>query len=161
MHTAAPRPDDGCPEILTWRRTTCPSVRVDTSVGSLLDFYRHERRVSGRCPHCGEPFRLSEVKLTYGKEPPKDLIERLRRDRDRAEDEVEIAQAQLDDAQAEYDPKIEALQRDYELRLETVEQRWRDRADTEIQRRLLSRICGIRKQAISQSRATQIGRAHV
>ena len=44
----------------------------EVSIGSLLAFYKHERNIFGRCPHCNEPFRLSEVKLTYGKEPPRD-----------------------------------------------------------------------------------------
>jgi hypothetical protein len=48
-------------------------IDISGSIGSLVGFYKHERSIFGRCPHCGEPFRLSEVKLTYGKEPPKDL----------------------------------------------------------------------------------------
>lgn len=59
---------------------------ADGSIGSLLKFYKAEKRIFGRCPHCQEPLRLSEVKLTYGKEPPNDLLTRMKSERERLEE---------------------------------------------------------------------------
>jgi hypothetical protein len=54
-------------------------VKVEANINSLLQFYKTEQHIYGRCPHCQEPFRLAEVKLTYGKEPPKDQLRNSRR----------------------------------------------------------------------------------
>ena len=56
------------------------TVDVSGNIGSLLSFYKHERHIYGRCPNCQKAFRLSEVKLTYGKEPPRDLLTRMKKD---------------------------------------------------------------------------------
>ena len=58
-------------------------------IKNLLDFYRTEHRIYGHCSHCGEAFRLSEVKLTYGKEPPADIVRALKKKIIKLEDELE------------------------------------------------------------------------
>src|SRR6266540_3814781 len=117
-------------------------VSVDGSIGSLLAFYKQEKNIYGRCPHCGEPFRLSEVKLTYGKEPPKDLLGRMKLERDRLKEKLEDLDAQIQD-----------LSDDHEGELEALDQRWRDKCDVEIDRRLRKREREIRQDAIARSRA--------
>ncbi len=122
-------------------------VSVDGSIGSLLAFYKQEKNIYGRCPHCGEPFRLSEVKLTYGKEPPKDLLGRMKLERDRLKEKLEDLDAQIQD-----------LSDDHEGELEALDQRWRDKCDVEIDRRLRKREREIRQDAIARSRAGQLGK---
>jgi predicted Holliday junction resolvase-like endonuclease len=122
-------------------------ISVDGSIGSLLGFYKQEKNIYGRCPHCGEPFRLSEVKLTYGKEPPKDLLGRMKRERDRLKEDLEDLEAQIQD-----------LGDDHEGELEALDQRWRDKCDIEIDRRLQKRERQIRQDAIARSRAGQLGK---
>src|SRR5688500_1757257 len=101
-------------------------TRIDLTgdIGSLLAFYKHERNIYGRCPHCSEPFRLSEVKLTYGKEPPRDLLVRLKKDRDRLKEELEELEAQIEETEGEHDFDLECL-----------EEKWRDKVDLEVDKR--------------------------
>lgn len=124
-------------------------ARIDLkeSIGSLLDFYKREKQIFGRCPHCGLPFRLSEVKLTYGKEPPKDLLTRMRVERDQL-------QARLD----ELEMQIEDIEADHAENLEFLEERWKERVANEVAKQLLKTTRDIRKKAIAQSRVSQLGK---
>ena len=122
-------------------------IGIDGSIGSLLSFYKHERNIFGRCPHCREPFRLSEVKLTFGKEPPRDLLSNLKRDRDKLKEKLENMEAEIEDAEDTHSYEIEALNT-----------KWKDKVDVEIDRRLEKRVKEIRRNAIAKSRAGQLGK---
>ncbi len=52
----------------------------------ILGFYRAQHSVYGECPLCGEPFRLSEVRIWSGT-PPKDWLARLRKREEELEEE--------------------------------------------------------------------------
>src|SRR5258708_6589548 len=123
------------------------SVSVEGSIGSLITFYKQEKNIYGRCPHCGEPFRLSEVKLTYGKAPPKDLLARMKGERDRLKEELEELEEHIEDIEGEHEADLGAL-----------DQRWRDKCDIEVDRRLRKREKEIRQDAIARSRAGQLGK---
>ncbi len=122
-------------------------IRVEGNIGSLLAFYKHEKNIFGRCPHCAEPFRLSEVKLTYGKEPPRDLLMKMKRERDRVLEELEDLENQ-----------IAELEDSHKRELQALDQRWSDKCDVEIERRLRKREREIRQDAIARSRAGQLGK---
>lgn len=123
------------------------AIEIDGNIRSLLNFYKQEHRLFGRCPHCQEPFRLSEVKLTYGKEPPRDLLTRMKKDRARLEAQLEQLQADIEDVESEYENK-----------LEIQDEGWKIKLDTEVERRLRKSINEIRKKAIAKSRAGQLGK---
>ena len=120
-----------------------PNSHNDSSIGSLLAFYKHERQIFGRCPHCSEPFRLSEVKLTYGKEPPRDLLTRLKKDRDKLQEQLDSLEMEIEDVESTYQQKLE-------------EQQYR--FDTEIDKHIGKREKEIRDKAIAKSRASQLGK---
>lgn len=122
-------------------------MSINGSIGSLIAFYKQEKNIYGRCPHCGEPFRLSEVKLTYGKAPPRDLLARLKRDRDRLKEQLEELEAQIQEMSAEHEGDLEALN-----------DRWRERCDIEVERGMRKREKEIRQDAIARSRAGQLGK---
>jgi predicted Holliday junction resolvase-like endonuclease len=122
-------------------------IEINGDIRSLLNFYKEERRLFGRCPHCQEPFRLSEVKLTYGKEPPRDLLTRMKKERARLEEELEQLKADIEDIEFEY-----------KNNLDTQEQEWKTKVSTEVERQLLKTIREIRKKAIAKSRAGQLGK---
>jgi len=123
------------------------TIHVNTTIRDLLSFYREERRIFGRCPHCGEVFRLAEAKLTYGKEPPRDLLSRLKGERDTLEAQV-----------AKLNQEIEELEADHEDEMDNLDQGWRERVDVEVQRHLLKKTKEIRQQAIARSRVTTLGK---
>ncbi len=117
------------------------------SIGALLAFYKYERHIFGRCPHCALPFRLSEVKLTYGKEPPRDLLSKMKKERDKLMEELEERQAEIED--------LESLHGD---ELENIEAKWQEKLGLEIDKRIGKREKEIRQKAIAQSRAGQLGK---
>ncbi len=124
-----------------------PSIDVSGSIGSLLSFYKHERSIYGRCPHCKEPFRLSEVKLTYGKEPPRDLLSRLKKNRDKLEDELEAVKAEIEEVEDRHGYEIDVLNA-----------KWSDKVENEVDKQIRKREKEIRQKAIAKSRAGQLGK---
>ncbi len=122
-------------------------INLSGNIGSLLSFYKHEKNIFGRCPHCAEPFRLSEVKLSYGKEPPRDMLARLKKDRDSLHEQLEELEAQ-----------IEEMQDDHGIELEAVEETWREKVEVQVDKRMITREKEIRQKAIAQSRAGQLGK---
>jgi predicted Holliday junction resolvase-like endonuclease len=122
-------------------------IEINGNIGSLLNFYKEETRLFGRCPHCQEPFRLSEVKLTYGKEPPKDLLTRMKSERDRLKEKLEQLEEDIEDTQFEHDNELGAL-----------DDRWKDKVSTAVERQLLKTVRQIRKDAIARARVGQLGK---
>jgi predicted Holliday junction resolvase-like endonuclease len=122
-------------------------VGLNTDIKSLLDFYREERRIYGRCPKCREPFRLSEAKLTYGKEPPRDLLSVLRKQRDNLTEQIEELEGQAEAVEWEHDSEIES-----------INARWEGRVEAQVEQRLATKTKAIRREAIERSRVTTLGK---
>lgn len=135
-----------------------PRVNMTGDIGSLLSFYKHERSIYGRCPHCSEPFRLSEVKLTYGKEPPRDLLSRLKKDRDKLKAELEELEAQIEETEEEHGLALDSLDDEHKESLRALEEHWLEKVDTAVDKRLNSKVKEIRGEAIAKSRAGQLGK---
>lgn len=127
------------------------SIEVKTDIRSLLDFYREERRIYGRCPQCGEAFRLSEAKLTYGKEPPRDLLTRLKQERDRLDGQIEQLEGTLDEMRTEHKRELDVLTEHWETKLDSA-------VDKGTEKRIAQERKKIRLQAIQQSRVTTLGK---
>lgn len=117
-----------------------PRIPLDFQITDLLKFYRTEHHIYGRCPHCWNPFRLSEVKLTYGKEPPRDALTRL-----------EQAKARLEE-------QIDEIRANHDAELADQDARWEDRVDLEVEKRLEKEKRDLRRKAIAQSRRTMLGK---
>ena len=111
-------------------------MKITGNIGSLLDFYKHEKQIFGRCPHCREPFRLSDVKLTYGKEPPKDLLTRLISERDQLERDLEEVENKIND----------------------INERWHEKIEVEVDKRLKGKVKEIQKLSVKKSRESQLGK---
>lgn len=122
-------------------------VQNDDQTKSLLGFYKRERNIFGRCPHCSEPFRLSEVKLTYGKEPPRDMLARLKKEQSTLQAKIEDLEARLD-----YNEEL------HEEALAEQEQKWTDRVDLAVDQGIGKKIREIRAKAVAASRSTQLGK---
>jgi len=124
-----------------------PRIELDTCLRDLLGFFRAETRIYGRCPHCGEPFRLSEVKLTYGHAPPRDLLTRLQRERDQLRARIDQLDTRLADQATDFERELAEVRLAAELRHEV-----------EVQRRLQHETKRIRAQAVAASRAITLGK---
>jgi len=53
-------------------------MAIKNTARLLIEVFKSERELYGECPCCGETFRMSDVKIFYGKRPPKDWLERLK-----------------------------------------------------------------------------------
>jgi predicted Holliday junction resolvase-like endonuclease len=133
-------------------------IEMTGNIGSLLSFYKHERNIFGRCPRCNAPFRLSEVKLTYGKEPPRDMLTRLKRERDQLDERVQELDAKIQELEELHSSDLEQLNETHEDDLEIVDARWDDRFENEVDKRVRKRERQIRVDAITKSRAGQLGK---
>ena len=144
-------------------------IEMNTSIGDLLSFYRQEHRIFGRCLNCGKGFRLSEVKLTYGKEPPRDVLIVLKKERDHLQQKLDTLTAQIEEMEGvhgneiskleiDYENEKEVMQSDYEHELDKVRQHFKDKMDQEVQREIKKKEKEIRQDAIARSRVTTLGR---
>jgi predicted Holliday junction resolvase-like endonuclease len=128
-------------------------------VKNLVSFFKAARHLWGRCPACGEPFRLSDVAISSSPNPPRDWLRKMQRQQaDLNERESEI-EGREEDVQFRED-EVSRNDRDLrhrELRLERdAHDRVRQilRSKTELQ----SMIRAERKAAIKSSRATLLGK---
>ena len=120
----------------------------------LIEFYKTEHRIYGRCPHCDCAFRLSDVRLTYGMEPPRDALRKL---------EVENARLkrQVDDLKAlseEREDEFAAVEQDYKADIANLEEKNEEEIALKVERATKDREKEIRQDAIKRSTNTRIGR---
>lgn len=63
----------------------------------LMRFFRAARSLWGRCPSCGQLFRLSEAAISYGSSPPNDWLKRLQQREGRLEGREGDLESQRED----------------------------------------------------------------
>jgi len=132
---------------------------TDDLVKNLVSFFKTARHLWGRCPSCGDPFRLSDVAISSSPNPPRDWLYKMQRQQaqliDR-ESEVEALEDDLESRENELQSNSQDIRR-RELSLERdAHNRVRQilKSKTELQ----SMIRAERKAAIKSSRATLLGR---
>lgn len=124
----------------------------------LSEFYKAARHLWGRCPRCGDLFRLSDAAISYGAEPPRDWLrrlERLKADADTKMMDVRQWQAELQQRDIEFTRR----ERDVALRERGVEAEAQARArdmlkDKDAIRGLLKQA---RQEGAQRSRSTLLG----
>lgn len=128
-------------------------------VKNLVSFFKTARHLWGRCPNCGDPFRLSDVALSSSPNPPRDWLLKLQRqdkallaretDVEEREDDAEFREGELHRNENELRHRELRLERDAHERVREIL-----KSKTELQ----SMIRAERKAAIRSSRATLLGR---
>lgn len=134
------------------------NIEITGNIKDLLSFYKAEKKIYGRCPDCGEVFRLSDVKLTYGKQPPKDQLESLKRQRERLFEDLEKLQEEIEQVEEESREEINSLKYEHRGQIQALNEKWAEKVDTAVERQLTKQIREVRKKAIAQSRATMLGK---
>jgi predicted Holliday junction resolvase-like endonuclease len=124
------------------------------SPDEYVKLLRAEKNIYGRCPHCNDVFRLSEVKLTHGKEPPKDVLTSLRR----VTGERDDLEQQLVDARQEQEVELDELRDEHESEIEALKERHETEIGVRVEKGLLGREKQIRQDAIARSRASGTGK---
>ena len=54
-------------------------MSTDGLVKNLVSFFKTSRHLWGRCPSCGDPFRLSDVAISSSRNPPRDWLRKIQR----------------------------------------------------------------------------------
>lgn len=125
----------------------------------LLRFFKTARHLWGRCPHCNEPFRLSDIAISTTEREPADWLRKLERERaslDQRRYELEDQEQELSD-RAE---NLEDQERDMRQREKNLERDARSRANDMLKSDVVlnARIKDARKAAIMQSRSVLLGK---
>jgi predicted Holliday junction resolvase-like endonuclease len=125
----------------------------------LLAFFRNARHLWGRCPHCDQPFRLSDAAISSSPNPPRDWLRRLERQQAalaEQESEMETREHGLNIKDVDLEERENDLN-DREYRLErNARQRVQEilKSKTEVQ----GLIRAASRDAVKRSRATLLGR---
>lgn len=125
----------------------------------LVDFFRSARHLWGRCPRCGDLFRLSDAAISFGSEPPRDWLRRLQGEQESLRTrtgELENWQAEVDGREAEVagrEREVAARERNIVRQAQNLaKQMLKD--DRQVKRLLTE----ARRDAVVRSRATLLGK---
>lgn len=134
-------------------------MSVNQFTKDLVSFFKNARHLWGRCPHCDQPFRLSDAAISSSPNPPRDWIRRLERQQADVKEQIEaVALREFDVGNRE--GALEDLEDDLRRREDRIErdakQRVREilKSKTEIQ----GLIRQASREAVQRSRATLLGR---
>jgi len=126
---------------------------------NLVSFFNAARHLWGRCPSCGEVFRLSDAAISSSPAPPRDWLRRLERLQTSLAEQQEDANAREDDLDAR-DEELRDFDRDLRDRERYLERNAHNRvreilkSKTEVQ----ALIKEANKAAVLRSRATLLGK---
>jgi len=100
-----------------YENPVCPRIELSGSIGSLLGFYSMSEISSADARTVMSRSGYREVKLTYGKEPPRDLLAGMKKERDKIEEEMHALEAQIEELETEHGYEMEASKRNGKTRL--------------------------------------------
>lgn len=134
-------------------------MSTDGLVKNLVSFFKTARHLWGRCPNCGDPFRLSDVAISSSPNPPRDWLRKMQRqqaDLLARESDLDLRESDLEGREDD----VRGNERDIRHRELNLERDAHNRvrqilkSKTELQ----SMIRAERKAAIQSSRATLLGK---
>jgi predicted Holliday junction resolvase-like endonuclease len=133
-------------------------MNTDDLMVELTRFYRAARHLWGRCPRCGDLFRLSEAAISFGGEAPADWLRRLQRQ----QEQMDAKQYELDDWQGEIDARETELtnrEREVTYRERNLERTAREMAKGMVKddKTVKALLTEARRQAVQRSRSTLLG----
>ncbi len=125
---------------------------------TLVEFYKVARQLWGRCPCCGDLFRLSDAAISCGTEPPRDWLRKQQRE----QEELKAKQADINQWHAELDrqeTELRERERDLMLRERGIEALARQRAKEMLKdgSSVKKLIREAQQQSIKRSRSTLLG----
>jgi predicted Holliday junction resolvase-like endonuclease len=127
-------------------------------LADLTRFFKAARHLWGRCPRCGDLFRLSEAAISFGEEPPKDWLRRLQHTQDQLaakQRELDVWQAGLDSQELD----LADRERDVMDRERNLERTAREMAKGMVKddKTVKALLTEARRQAVQRSRSTLLG----
>jgi predicted Holliday junction resolvase-like endonuclease len=134
-------------------------MRNDSVLEDLTKFFKAARHLWGRCPRCDQLFRLSEAAISFGDQPPRDWLQRLKRRQgllESKEGELQTWHAELDGRESElrtFESDLGRRERDLEGTARALAREMLK--DDKTIRGLLK---DARQQAVQRSRSTLLGK---
>lgn len=127
--------------------------------GELIRFFKSARHLWGRCPDCQRLFRLSDVAISFGSEPPRDWLRRLHHDQERL-DERESALNELDENLKRREADAARRETNVARNERRLEQSARELAKDMLKsdKTMRAAIKEARLQAVQRSRSTLLGK---
>jgi predicted Holliday junction resolvase-like endonuclease len=125
----------------------------------LTRFFRTATHLWGRCPRCGELFRLSEAAISFGDTPPRDWLLRFQKQQEL----LAAKRGELDDWQAELETQEHEV-RDREREIERGQRNLEGTARAlakdmlKSDKTIKALMKEARQQAILRSRSTLLGK---
>jgi predicted Holliday junction resolvase-like endonuclease len=134
-------------------------MKNDALMVELSRFFKAASHLWGRCPRCGELFRLSEAAISFGSEPPRDWLHRLQRQ----QAALDAKRGDLEDWHAEVgsqESDLRVRERNVALRERNLESTARAIAKDMLKsdKTIKALIKDARQQAIQRSRSTLLGK---
>jgi len=124
----------------------------------LARFFKTASHLWGRCPCCGDLFRLSDAAISFNTEPPSDWLRGFQRKQEQVaadRNEVETWKGELDNREGE----LAERERDITLRERNLEKTAREMAKGMIKddKTVKSLLADAKRQAVLRSRSTLLG----
>ena len=124
----------------------------------LARFFKTASHLWGRCPCCGDLFRLSDAAISFNSEPPSDWLRGFQRKQEQVaadRNEVETWKGELDNREGE----LAERERDITLRERNLEKTAREMAKGMIKddKTVKSLLADAKRQAVLRSRSTLLG----
>jgi predicted Holliday junction resolvase-like endonuclease len=124
----------------------------------ITKFFKTAGRLWGRCPCCGDLFRLSEAAISFNSEPPADWLRRLQRQQEQLtadRSDIENWKGQLDVREGE----LEGRERDVNWKEANLEKTARALAKGMMKddKTVKGLVADARRQAVLRSRSTLLG----
>jgi predicted Holliday junction resolvase-like endonuclease len=124
----------------------------------LTRFFKTASHLWGRCPRCGDLFRLSEAAISFNNEPPADWLRRVQR----RQEQVEVDRGDLENWKGELDARegeLESREREVNWKERNLEKTAREMAKGMIKddKTVKALLADARRQAVLRSRSTLLG----
>lgn len=125
----------------------------------LTDFFKAARHLWGRCPRCGELFRLSDAAVSRGSEPPRDWLRKFQRKQEalsQREGELENWQGEVDGQEAD----VADRERELATRERFLDREAKARAKEYLKddKRVRELMRKAQQEAVLRSRSTLLGK---
>lgn len=134
-------------------------MKNNNILAELSRFFKEARHLWGRCPQCGDLFRLSEAAISFGSNPPRDWLLRLQRQQVALDDRAgTLEDWEIDLRSKEVD--VRTREHDLELRERRLESTARALAKDVLKSDATVRalVKEAKQQALQRSRSTLLGK---
>ena len=120
---------------------------IPANVSGFVDGLKTARGLYTACPDCGNIFPLYGAQLFYGKEPPKELLYKMKMRMTKAAERVENLEGELEEANMGWEEELGQKDLDWRTRLDLLQERHDGQVGV-----LNERISGLKKNTAAANK---------